>query len=240
MSLSSTDPDDLTGSADEPSIRKAYLGGAGDRQGLLVPSVRSAPSTHPDSVKLVGSVLERTLLRLLGPGAPLELLLEKALLEALGAWPTCDGALLLWGQRLAVRAASEYLKQAGPSSSDERRTTRPGRAREVLEHLQVWLRQARPDEQLAFTLLELNGSSIGEAAVLLGAPTAVVRQRAARVRRQLLFAARRDLWLTRYLLIAPRLRALLRSWDRAALKAPPSERTRRISAAVQLELTWFV
>ena len=89
-------------------------------------------------------------------------------------------------------------------------------------------------------MLELNGSSIGEAAALLDAPSAVVRQRAARVRRQLLFAARRDLWLTRYLLIAPRLRALLRCWDRAALKAPPSERTRRISAAVQLELTWFV
>lgn len=218
MSLMSIEPDDLTWPPERASI---------------------GPEAGPETVKLVAAVLERTLLRLLGPVAPQEALLEKALLEALETWPADHRSLLLWGQRLAVRVALEHLKQAESPSLEEWRTTRPGRAREVFAHLQVWLRQSRPDEQLAFTLLELNGSSLCEAATLLGAPTDGVRQRAARVRRKLLFAARRDLWLTRYLLIAPRLRALLRCWDRATLHAPPSERTRRISDALELEITWF-
>jgi DNA-directed RNA polymerase specialized sigma24 family protein len=249
MSLISTDPNNATRAADARSIVNAHRGTADGRRALVAPQTISG--AHPHSVKFVGSVLERTLMRLLGPGAPLEPLLKNLLMRALDAWPTDNRPLLPWGQRLAVRAAQEYLKQLGGGPIEEWQTMRPndgtsratatvGRAREVLEHLRVWLRSSRPEEQLAFVLLELNGSSICEAAGLLDAPPAVVRQRAARVRRQLLFAARRDLWLTRYLLIAPRLRALLRCWDRATLNAPPSERTRHLSAGLELELTWFV
>ena len=77
------------------------------------------------------------------------------------------------------------------------------------------------------------------AAILRVSPT-VVRQRAARVRRQLLFAARSDRLLARYLRLEPRLVGLLRCWDHATLAAPPSRRASRISAAVELELDWFV
>jgi hypothetical protein len=101
------------------------------------------------------------------------------------------------------------------------------------------MRGARPEEQLAFALLELNASSIDEAAAILCVPAQVVRQRAWRLRRGLLFAARRDLELRRYLLIATRLRSLLRCWDRATLRASPSQRARRVSAALELELYWF-
>jgi DNA-directed RNA polymerase specialized sigma24 family protein len=186
----------------------------------------------------VASVLERTLVRLLGPSAALDLLLERALLEVFDSWPArADTPLPLWGQRIAVSRALEALNSKTPVSNERR--VRPGRVRNAVSHLQAWMRAARPEDQLAFALLEFNASSIDEAAAICCVPAQVVRARAGRLRRGLLFAARRDLELRRYLLLATRLRSLLRCWDRARLRASPSERARRVSAELELELQWF-
>lgn len=207
-------------------------------------AVRGTRSPGPEWRKLVGRLLERTLQRLLGPDAPLEPLLESALFEALSSWPPrSDQPMTLWSQRIAAGVAFGHLRSA------ERRPLEPGEAieparasslREVLSHLHGWLRAARPPEQLAFALLELNSSSVSEAALILRAAPAVVLERAAFLRRRLLFAARRDLLLARYLRLGPRLQALLRHWDQAKLAAPASQRASRLSAAVELELEWFL
>jgi DNA-directed RNA polymerase specialized sigma24 family protein len=186
-------------------------------------------------------VLERTLQRLLGPAAPLDALLESALVEALSsgsARPEPPSLLAL--QRIAAGVALSYLKSAPFSSAEQRERARRGSVRETLFHLHGWLRSSRAEEQLAFALLELSASPPLEVAAILRVSPTVVRQRAARIRRQLLFAARSDRLLARYLRLEPRLVALLRCWDRAALAAPASQRASRISAAVKLELEWFV
>lgn len=203
-------------------------------------AVRGTRSAGPEWLKLVGRLLERTLQRLLGPDAPLEPLLESALFEALSSWPPrSDQGTTLWGQRIAAGVALGHLKSNSPSPAS-RRPSRAGSLRETLGHMHGWLRVARPQEQLAFALLELNSSTVAEAAVILRAAPAVVRQRAAFLRRKLLFAARSDLLLARYLRLGPRLGALLRHWDCAALPAPTSERANRLSATVELELRWFL
>lgn len=200
-----------------------------------------ARAPEPERLALVGSLLERSLVRLLGRGVALDTLLEGALLEVLSSWPPRDDtALPLWAQRIAVSWALEALKSRTPVPDEEQPRRGPGRVREALSHLQAWMIGVRPEEQLAFALLELNANSIDEAAVILGVPPQVVRQRAWRVRRALLFAARRDLELRRYLLIALRVRSLLRCWDRGTRQALPSERARRLSAELELEVQWFV
>ena len=204
-------------------------------------AVRGTRSASPEWSKLVGSLLERTLQRLLGPEAPQELLLESALFEALSSWPPRgDQTLTLWSQRIAAGVAFGYLKSADGSSAETAAASPSGSLREALTHLHRWLRAARQHEQLAFALLELNASSVAEASAILRVAPAVVRQRAAFLRRQLLFAARGDRLLARYLRLGRRLHGLLRQWNCAVPAAPPSQRARRISAEVQLELHWFM
>jgi DNA-directed RNA polymerase specialized sigma24 family protein len=205
--------------------------------------------------QLFGAVLERTLQRLLGPSAPIEALLESALVEALSETARRERPALLALQRIAAGVAldylksdylksdylkSDYLKGAPCGAAAEQEHARRGSVRETLFHLHGWLRSSRAEDQLAFTLLELSASPLLEVAAILRVSPTVVRQRAARIRRQLLFAARNDRLLARYLRLEPRLVGLLRCWDHATLAAPPSQRASRISAAVELELEWFV
>ena len=133
-----------------------------------------------------------------------------------------------------------YLKSAAQSSPETTASAPSGSLREALTHLHRWLRAARQHEQLAFALLELNANSVAEASAILRVAPAVVRQRAAFLRRQLLFAARGDRLLARYLRLGRRMHGLLRHWDCAIQAAPPSQRASRISAEVQLELRWFL
>jgi DNA-directed RNA polymerase specialized sigma24 family protein len=229
-----------SGLEEEPSRVENAVPERASRTSLLPVrlAVRGARSAGPEWLELVGRLLERTLQRLLGPDAPLEPLLESALFQALSAWPPrSDQALTLWGQRIAAGVAYGHLESKSPAAA--RQPAPPGSLREALSHVHGWLRAARPREQLAFALLELNSSSVAEASTILHAAPMVVRQRASFLRRQLLFAARRDVLLARYLRLAPRLGALLRQWDRAAL-APASQRAQHLSSAAELELQWFL
>ena len=75
------------------------------------------------------------------------------------------------------------------------------------------LRNLAPEEQVAFALLELDGRSLSEASAVLRLAPAAVRQRAWRARRHLLFAARGDRLIAKYLRIGARLQAFARRGD---------------------------
>jgi len=241
MNQTWTDPDVVSGAVtvQPPRLTPVPLGRPSRERLRHIGSYATSPPGKA-GLALVGSVLARTLLRLLGPNAPLDLLFESAFMEAFRSWPPRDATPLpLWAQCIAASKALDALKSRTLVSDLEHRPARPGSVRESLSHLQSWMRSARPEEQLAFALLELNASSLDEAAAISCVPPWLVRQRAWRVRRRLLFAARSDLVLRRYLLIAMRLRSLLRCWDRATLQAPPSQRAQRVSTELELELEWF-
>lgn len=182
------------------------------RHELLVElSVRGTRSAGSKWMKVVGFELEQTLKCLLGPDAPIQPLLESARFQALSAWPPpSDQPLSIWVRSIATGVALSHLKAEPAPTSRAGEDAREGGVREVLSNLYGKLRKARPHEQLAFALLDINGSSVSEAAAILRLPPATILQSAARVRRQLLFAARRDRLLLRYLCIALRWRAISR------------------------------
>ena len=121
----------------------------------------------------------------------------------------------MWAQRIAVDLALGHLACGGAALNQSHccANARPGGVREVLATLYATLQKTRPMEQVAFALLELDGRSVSEAAAILRAPPMAVRQRAWHVRRHLLFAARREPLIARYLRIAPRISALARHLD---------------------------
>jgi DNA-directed RNA polymerase specialized sigma24 family protein len=80
----------------------------------------------------------------------------------------------------------------------------------MLAALQSHLRQLRPEEQIAFALIELHGRELDEAAGMLRVAPTVLRQRMLRARRKLLFVARRDPMVAHYLRVAETLRAAAR------------------------------
>jgi RNA polymerase sigma-70 factor (ECF subfamily) len=192
------------------AVRRPLQPGKSFRHALLIEmSVCGTCSPSIQWLTLVGRELRRTLECLLGPDAPLAELHEVAQFDALGAWPPPrEQPLSVWLRCIASRVALSHLK--AEASNEHTSEARPGGVGEVLSHLYARLRAMPPNEQLAFALVERNGSSVSEAAAVLRVPTATILRRVARVRRQLLFAARRDPLLLRYLCIARRLQAMSR------------------------------
>jgi len=185
----------------------------------------------------VGACMERTLHRLLGCDAPLEPLLEAALLRALNLAPdyAASEPLALWADRIAVQVATEYLSGPRPVGLDPARAgvgADPSSVRALLGCVQWRLRRVRPEEHVAFALLDLDGRSLLEASRLTGAAPIVVRQRAERARRHLLFAARRDRTIAAYLQLSERLRALAARLQRNRPGGEPRRGVRRLHESV--------
>jgi DNA-directed RNA polymerase specialized sigma24 family protein len=179
------------------------------RHQVLV-AVAASGALPPDWMKLAGRELESTLRHLLGPAAPLGALLETAITEAALSWPpaaAADEPASIGLQRIAVAVAERHCNTAGATSG----TVAPERAggvRELLTRVYTALSTVPPPERLAFALVELGGRSLCEAAAVFNVPSNVLEQRVCRARRTLLFAARRDVLLLRYLALAARWRAL--------------------------------
>jgi RNA polymerase sigma factor (sigma-70 family) len=174
--------------------------------------------------------MHRTLHRLVGGGAPLEPLLEAALVRAVRRAHEYTGAepLALWAECIAVQVATSYLVGAAPSPECANADTSASPAApalkvaDLLSRVHAILRKMRPEEQVAFALLELDGRSLREASSLLGASPSVVRQRASRARRQLLFAARSDRLIAGYVRLADSLRRIAGRLNRLR-SAPPRD-----------------
>lgn len=200
-------------SAERSRLRDVPRPGTNFQHEMLVAvAARGERGAPPEWMRLVGSHLQRTLHRLLGPAAPVERLLEGAMTEVAASWSKYAGdePVSLWAQRMAVDVALRHLAAEGAAPVEGHcfAHARPGGVREVLATLYVTLRKTRPMEHIAFALLELDGRSLSEAAAILRAPPMVVRQRAGRVWRHLSFAARGDRLIARYLQIAERIGAL--------------------------------
>jgi len=88
-------------------------------------------------------------------------------------------------------------------------TTRPEAClAHLLAAVRSHLQQMRPEEQIAFALLELHGREVTEAAHMLGVAPTILRRRMLRARGKLLFVARRDPMIAHYLALADTLRSL--------------------------------
>jgi RNA polymerase sigma factor (sigma-70 family) len=197
-------------------------------------------------IELIGLEIQRTLQRVVGCDAPIDELLEAALLGAVERAREYHGeeSLALWAQRSAVQVATGYLRRVpsppnplgAPSrvaaNGSESVLELPPKVRDLFVRVREILRSMRPEEQVAFALLDLDGRSLAEASALLRASPVVVRQRASRARRHLLFAARSDRRIAAYVRLAERLRGLavrVRSSPRSPLA---SDNLRRVQGRV--------
>jgi DNA-directed RNA polymerase specialized sigma24 family protein len=194
-------------------------------------------------LETVGLAIQRTLHRLVGAEAPIEPLLEAALLRAINraAEYVGDEPLVLWAQSSAVQVATTYLggpKPAAPSAAPlEAEPELTPKVRDLLGRVRAQLRNMRPEEQVAFALLDLDGRSLDEASRLTRASPIVVRQRACRARRQLLFAARHDRLIAGYLRLADPLRKLAARLQQLSLPSLGSDSLQRAQSRVVAVLT---
>jgi DNA-directed RNA polymerase specialized sigma24 family protein len=189
-------------------------------------------------LEAVGLGMQRTLHRLVGAAAPIEPLLETSLLRAVNRAPEYTGQepLVLWAQSLAVQVATSYLGGA-PSEPEsphaaESETELAPKIRDLVARVHAILRRMRPEEQVAFALLELDGRSLGEASSLMRASPIVVRERAARARRRLLFAARSDRLIAGYVRLADQLRRLAGRLHRLRLHSLGTDSLQRAQGRV--------
>lgn len=206
--------------------------------GALELTARAGRGERLAQLALLGSIgagVERLLYRVLGSDAPLAPLVEAALLRAINhaAEYAGDEPLSAWAERLALQVATRYL--CGPRSVEPEPLVAPGdvgSVRVLLARVHARLRRVRPEEHVAFALLELDGRSLLDAARLTRVAPAVVRQRATRARRHLLFAARRDRTIAAYLQLSERLRSLAARLQHEHPVPRPSPRARRLHEAV--------
>jgi DNA-directed RNA polymerase specialized sigma24 family protein len=187
---------------------------------LMASVARGQRQAQLELLERVGPGMQRTLHRLVGNDAPIEPLLEAALLRAVNRAPEYTGVepLALWAQGIAVQLAMSYLGGAPPPSPPaapngaeagaELPPKSPPKVCDLLGRVHAILRRMRPEEQVAFALLDLDGRSLRDASSLTGSSPVVVRERASRARRHLLFVARSDRLIAGYVRLSDQLRKL--------------------------------
>jgi RNA polymerase sigma-70 factor, ECF subfamily len=139
------------------------------------------------------------LTHLVGPTADREDVLQQIFLELHRALPRFrgDAALSTFLYRITVNVAYDHLRRRrrrpvehDPVALDALVDGEPtpedrARRREELGQIFVLLENIKPDKRIAFVLVAVEGLSLREAAELLGASAAVVKQRVLRARREL-------------------------------------------------------
>lgn len=146
------------------------------------------------------------LTRLIGPGTDREDLLQQVFLELHRALPGFrgDASLATFLHRITVNVAYDHLRRRwrrpvaytpdaldeliDGSPSPEDRARRRGELRQVL----TLLERLTPVKRIAFVLVAVEGLSLDQAAALVGARTAAVKQRVLHARRELLVLIDRD------------------------------------------------
>jgi DNA-directed RNA polymerase specialized sigma24 family protein len=212
---------------------------------LMARVARGQREAQLELLERVGAGMQRTLHRLVGSDAPVEPLLETSLLMALNRASeyTGDESLALWAQRITVQLAMSYLGGApSPSLPSAANEVEAGaeltpKVCDLLGRVRAILRRMRPEEQVAFALLDLDGRSLREASSLTGASPMVVRQRASRARRHLLFAARSDRLIAGYVRLSDPLRKLAERLHRMRLGRLRTDSLRRVELRVVDALT---
>jgi RNA polymerase sigma-70 factor, ECF subfamily len=132
-------------------------------------------------------MLERVIVRLVGPGPDAEDVLHATLVAAMDAFPTFRGEARLstWLSRIAVHVAIDALRHhEGPDQALE--------ARRQLTRLSQLLDELPPLRRVAFVLFAIEGRSLDEVAALTGATVMATKSRVFWARRSLLARAAKD------------------------------------------------
>jgi RNA polymerase sigma-70 factor (ECF subfamily) len=154
------------------------------------------------------AVLERTLHRILGASADVEDVLQQTFVAAIRAFPAFRGeaSVRTWLTSIAVRFAqgrkhkAERRLELVPEPSTE--GTDLGRAlddRRRLDRLRALLDAIESKKRTAFVLHVIEGRSVEEVAVLVGASMSATKSRIFFARRELMKKARRDPILSEWL-----------------------------------------
>lgn len=154
------------------------------------------------------AMLERALIRLVGPDADAEDLLQETFAEAIVAFARFrgDATVGTWLYRIAVNVAHKQLRRphrhrtvslevvpGATSDSDARR--RPdelAQRRQVVERLYVHLDALGPKKRIAFLLHVIDDRPLAEVAALMGATRAATKSRVFFARRELLSRVCKD------------------------------------------------
>jgi RNA polymerase sigma-70 factor (ECF subfamily) len=159
-----------------------------------------------------------SLFRVLGSNRDMDDLLQEAFLQvfqSLRGW-RAEASLATWIDRVAVRCAYRYLSRRGRriatdatdatddeavelSTSDDGPGARRQHARDGVRRLYAALDELSPAARLAFTLHELDGRSIAEAAELIGATVTATKLRVWRARKRIEATAAADPVLREFL-----------------------------------------
>jgi RNA polymerase sigma-70 factor (ECF subfamily) len=146
--------------------------------------------------------IERLLVRLLGPRADVEDLLQITLMEAIRAFPRFQGkaSVATWLGRIAVHVAHQHLRRPEQRRArvrlelvrDQDAPVSPGPApdrtvdaRRQLEKVYAHLDAIGPRKRVAFVLFAFEGRPVDEVAALTGASRVVTKARIFWARREL-------------------------------------------------------
>lgn len=155
--------------------------------------------------------VHRVVYRLVGPSADLDDLVQTIFVEAFRSLPAFRGEALFstWLGRIAVRVTMRAVKRPRLATSplDASPDAEHGGAgpeqtaadREGLRRLDELLGSLRPKPRTAFVLHVLEGYSMEEISVMVGASVAAVKVRVHDARRELERRARKDPWFADWL-----------------------------------------
>jgi RNA polymerase sigma-70 factor (ECF subfamily) len=146
--------------------------------------------------------IERLLIRLLGPRADVEDLLQTTLMEAIRAFPRFQGkaSVATWLGRIAVHVAHQHLRRPDQRRArvrlelvrDEAEPMHPApapdravEARRQLEKVYAHLDAIGARKRVAFILFAFEGRPVDEVAALTGATRVVTKARIFWARREL-------------------------------------------------------
>ncbi len=178
---------------------------------LVVQARQGEPAAFRELFRLHHEGVRRLVHRLAGPGPDLDDFIQVVFVEGFRALPTFRGDALFstWLGRIAVRVTMRGVKRPRlattsleTSADPEHRAAGPEQLaddREGLRRLDQLLAALRPKRRVAFVLHVLEGYSMEEIAVMVGASIAAVKVRIHDARRELERRARSDAWFAGWL-----------------------------------------
>jgi RNA polymerase sigma-70 factor (ECF subfamily) len=151
--------------------------------------------------------VERLLVRMVGPSADLDDLLQQTLIAAVRAFPRYRGeaSIRTWMSRIAVNMVRQHLRRPdrrrrvalelvpddhvdGVAAAPDGQTDHRRQLARLFHHLDA----IKPDKRIAFVLHVIEGHPIEEVAALTGASRSATKSRIFWCRRALLSRARKD------------------------------------------------
>jgi RNA polymerase sigma-70 factor (ECF subfamily) len=155
--------------------------------------------------------VHRIVYRLVGPSADVEDLVQTVFVEGFRSLPAFRGDALFstWLGRIAVRVAMHAVKRprlatspletSGDAQHGGAGPEQTAADREGLRRLDRMLAALRPKPRAAFVLHVLEGYSMDEISVMVGASVAAVKVRVHDARREIERRARKDSWFAEWL-----------------------------------------